>query len=167
MIKTVYLLLISTFLLWGGFRIVTSIQFDRNCGGYLKRAADANTVEIAKNELRYAISYAEKEQLTSGYTSVIWKTPNEDIGFWYNNLKASLGELEIINPAATQLEKVNVLMKLRETLLDSGEKSVIVTYPSGISVFPNNTAVAIIGVLSGIFTLMGIVLLVREYERYY
>lgn len=76
-----------------GTRAVKSVQFNQNCGGYLKRAADANTVETAKEELSKAISYIEANNLTQGYTSVMWQTPNEDLGFWYKNLKSSETEL--------------------------------------------------------------------------
>lgn len=52
------------FLAWGTTRIVKSVQFELNCTQYLKRAADANTVELAKEELSKAISYAEQNNLT-------------------------------------------------------------------------------------------------------
>ena len=48
------------FLLWAGVRIVNHIQFDRNIGGYLKRAADANTVELAEKNLSVAVEYLER-----------------------------------------------------------------------------------------------------------
>lgn len=126
-------------LLWVGTMIYNSIQFDRHCEGYLKRAADANTVEMAKEQLSLAVNYCEANGLTSGYTSVIYTTPDEDVAFWYKNLKSSLAELNAVSPNATQLEKTNVLMKLRETLLDTDNKGeTIVTYPSGIPQFPYN-----------------------------
>ncbi|MDP2696363.1 MAG: hypothetical protein Q8O87_03920 [bacterium] len=31
--------------------LVLCINFDRNCGGYLKRAADANTIQLAEENL--------------------------------------------------------------------------------------------------------------------
>ena len=125
---------------WIGQRTVAYIQFDRKCAGYLKRAADSNTVEMAVGELSIAVQYATRHKLTTGYTSVLWTTPDEDVGFWYSNLTASLKELRSVKPDAGQLEKTNVLMKLRETLLDSGEKgSTVITVPNGITVYPNNT----------------------------
>lgn len=78
----------------------------------------------------------EANSLTSGYTSILWRTPDEDIGFWYKNLKASQNELQNLKPESV-LEKTNVLMKLRETLVDTGEKS-NVTVPKGLAVYPNN-----------------------------
>ena len=129
-----------SFCLWGTVRIVKGITFNQECGGYLSRAANANTVDLAKTELKRATDYLEQRDLTEGYTSVLWKTPDEDIGFWYSNLKASLDELEATAPDATPLERSNVLMKLRETLMtSSSEGGSSVTVPDGISVYPSNT----------------------------
>lgn len=154
----IILCLIIPFLLWIGTRTIKSIQYNQNCGGYLKRAADSNTVDQAKEQLKIAITYMENNNLTSGYTSVLWKTPDEDVGFWYKNIKTAYDELEKISPDASQLEKTNVLMKLRETLLDNGESGTIVTEPDGISVFPNNVAFAIFGTISLILLLLPILI---------
>lgn len=136
------------FLIWSGLRIYNSIVYDIHCGGHLKRAADANTVDTAKKELAEALKYLEDNKMTEGYTSVLWKTPSEDVGFWYQNLKSAHEELEKVTPETTQLERTNVLMKLRETLLDHGEKGDSVTAPGGISVFPSNTPYFIFGWLT-------------------
>jgi len=120
----------------GGF---WSINFDRKCSGYLKRAADANTVELAARELDKAIQYMERNELTKGVTSVLYYTPDEDIGWLYENLKKSANELADLPSNATPLEKSNMLMKLRETLLDHGDKgSTSVTMPPGIHKYPYN-----------------------------
>lgn len=126
--------------MWAGFRIGYNISFDVNCGGYLKRAADANTVELAHEELQKALGYIENHHLTSGSTRILFDYPSLDLGFWHKNLSASNEELAKITPATTQLEKTNVLIKLRETLLDHGEKGVHVTMPDGISIYPYNWA---------------------------
>lgn len=118
--------------------IVKSISFNQNCGGYLKRAADANTIEMAQTELKRTLDYLEENDITKGYTSVMWRTPDEDVEFWYNNIKTSYAELEELSNTATSLEKSNMLIKLRETLMDSGEKGSHITVPDGISRFPNN-----------------------------
>ena len=127
-----------------GYRVYKNIVFKQNVTGYLKRAADANTIGLAKEELSRAITYLEKNQLTKGYTSVIYITPDEDIDFWYRNLKTSQSELQNLN-SDSPLEKTNVLIKLRETLLDTSSKGTKVTVPKGISVFPNNTLWLILG----------------------
>ncbi len=101
-----------------------------------------------------AISYIEKEQMTSGYTSVLWQAPDEDVSFWYSNLKSALEELKQVKPEATQLEKSNVLMKLRETLLDNSSS---VTAPQGISVYPHNAIVFYWGILSIVLFGVGVI----------
>jgi len=126
------------FLAWAGVSAYKSVRFDQDIGGHLKRAADANTVELATKEMELALTNIEQRNLTSGYTSIFYRTPDEDIEYWYSNLSASLAELKSINPNSAQLEKSNLLMKLRETLLDSGNKSTSVTCPGGISVYPLN-----------------------------
>lgn len=119
-----------------GVRISKSVAFKQNVSGYLKRAADANTIDMANAELTKVIDYLEANNLTSGYTSVMWETPDEDIGFWYQNLKASQQELENLK-SDSALERTNVLMKLRETLLDTSEKTKV-TIPKGLDVYPDN-----------------------------
>ena len=126
------------FIIWGAVRGINSIQFNVNCGGYLKRASDANTVEMARGELQKAIAYAEKNKLTEGSTRLIFDYPSCDVGFWFNNLKASDEELSKVTKETSQLEKTNLLIKLRETLLDHAKEGVTVTLPEGISVFPYN-----------------------------
>ncbi len=129
-------------------RIKNAVSFNVNCEQYIKRAANAGTVEMAKEELAQAISYAEEHDLTEGVVSIILHQPKNDIGYWYQNMKRSYEELEELPEEATALEKTNVLMKLRETLTDQKESSVSVTHPDGISIYPNNVLYCIWGVLS-------------------
>ena len=137
--------------------ITKSVLMEQNCTGYLKRAADANTVKTAKEQLQKSIQYLEANNLTKGYTSVLWQTPDEDIEFWYNNLKASESELMKVDSTTSSMEKTNLLMKLRETILDNGEKSDNLTVPSGLSRYPNN---GMWGVLSWLATLIIIGLII-------
>ena len=130
------------FLVICGYSIVDSVQFDRNCGGHLKRAADANSIEMAQAELQIAIDYIESNDLDTGYTSVLYTTPDEDLGFWAKNLNQANNELlaMIDTDTATNLEKSNMLIKLRETLIDhkGGDTGDSVTVPRGTSRYPNN-----------------------------
>lgn len=136
---------------------VKDVQFTQNCEGYLKQAADANTVELASDRLDKAIKYAEDHGLTSGYTSVIYNTEDENIGFWYDNLKACQKELKsAVN--ASQLEKSNVLMKVRESLTDEGENGIDLTIPDGLYKYPNNVAWAIVEFISLFLFLGGFIL---------
>lgn len=138
------------FLGWGATRGILYIQFDRNVEGYLKRAADANTVQLAAENLDVALKHIEREEWTSGYTNIMYRTPNEDVGFWYKNLRASRDELNQIKPETSLMERTNVLMKLCETLLDHQSKGVSVTTPPGIPIFPFNALFAIWAWVSGI-----------------
>jgi len=116
-----------------------SVSLDQNCLGHFKRAADASTIETAETELRIGLDYLEKENLTTGYTSVLWKTPDEDIKFWYENIKSAKNELNSLPKNSSNMEKSNMLIKLRETLLDHGNKgSESITCPDGLSRYPNN-----------------------------
>jgi hypothetical protein len=119
-------------------RITKSVLLNQNCIGYLKRAADANTVETAKEQLQKSIQYLEVNNLTKGYTSVLWQTPDEDVEFWYKNLKASERELMKVDSTTSSMEKTNLLMKLRETLLDNSKEGDSLTVPIGLSRYPNN-----------------------------
>ncbi len=139
---------------WSTVRIQKAVQFDMNCTQYIKRAADANTVETAKEELAKAISYAEENNLTEGVVSVFLHQPINDIGYWYKNMVESYSGLDNIPEDATSLERSNALMKLRETLTDGGESGVSVTIPNGISIYPRNVSFFWCGLLSGIFSLI-------------
>ena len=131
---------------------VKTIQFDQDCAGYLKQAADANTAAIALDRVTKALDYIERNRLTKGYTSVLWTTEDENIGFWYENVKACKSELEAcLN--SSQLEQTNVLMKVRESLMDGKE----LTIPNGISRYPNNAVWMIFGWLSSLLIVGGII----------
>lgn len=136
--------------------IVKQINLKQNCTGYLQRASNANTVETAIQELEKATSYLESNNLTSGYTSILWRTPDEDISFWYNNIKSSLVELNKVDENTTALEKSNLLMKLRETLTDNGKEGDQLIIPDGLSRYPNNGIFSIFMWLSG-FIIIGLI----------
>lgn len=129
--------------------ITMRIEFSQNCIGYLRQAADANTIELALDRLDRAIDYVEKKDWTDGYTSVLWKTEDENIGFWYANLTASRQELADAKDSP-QLEKSNVLMKLRETLTESTEHGTSITYPDGLWKYPHNGLFAVFAVIINI-----------------
>lgn len=133
---------------------VKSIQFNQQCAGYLKQAADANTVELALGRINLALDYIEAHNLTNGYTSVIYRTEDENIGYWYENIKACQKELEA-NMDASSLEKSNVLMKVRESLTDEGEDGTVLTIPDGISRYPNNLMWGVLLLLSLFLFIIG------------
>jgi len=161
--KIIGFLLISVSIVIFGIRVSKNIQIKQNVSGYLKRAADANTIKLANQELTRVIDYLEANNLTTGYTSIFYQTPNEDIGFWYENLKASQNELTNLE-SESALERTNVLIKLRETLVDSGNKTKV-TVPKGLEVFPNNTLWAILTLAAFILIVSGIVFIAIGYDN--
>ena len=100
-------------------------------------AADANSVELAEKHLTSSIKYLEENNLIAGSTGIIFHSPTNDLGLWYENLKSAQAQLQELNSKEelTELEESNALMKLRETLLNS-EGSV--THPSMISFYPSH-----------------------------
>lgn len=145
--KFLAILLLIISICFGVYMVILSITFDQKCGGYLKQVADANTIELALDRINKAIDYIEAKHLTSGYTSIIYKTEDENIGFWYNNIIACRNELEsAIN--TTQLEQTNVLMKVRESLIDTVEGDTVLTIPQGICRYPNNLLFAILSFMA-------------------
>lgn len=139
------------------------IEFNQDCKGYLNQAASANTVELALDRLDKALVYIESNGWTNGYTSILWKTEDENVGFWYDNLKASRQELmnAIDSP---QLEQTNVLMKLRETLTDNGEHGTYVEYPAGLWKYPHNTLYAILAWVANILGFLAFAFIVAWLE---
>ena len=115
--------------------LVKSIQFEANCGDYLRLAADANSIDMAERHLSTAITYLEDNNLTSGYTKIFVYYPKNDLGLWYENLKTAQTQLQEMQVSDyTELDQSNMLMKLRETILDEDGS---LTHPEGISLIPN------------------------------
>lgn len=141
--------------------VVKYIKFDQKCAGYLKNTADANTVELALERINHAIDYIEEHNLTDGYTSVLWKTEDENINYWYKNILACKNELEGCLDG-TALEKSNVLMKVRESLTDAGEKGTKLTIPTGISRYPYNALWGVLRLISYIILCAGMVITIQE-----
>lgn len=141
--------------------MVKGIQFDQKCGGFLKQAADANSVELAEKQLNLAIDYIESNALTSGYTSILYNTEDENVGFWYDNLKECQKELAETKGNST-LENTNVLMKLRESLTDDSEHGTTLTIPAGISLYPHNLGFMLLNLISVVVLFISLFFLVIE-----
>lgn len=146
--------------LWICLRVYNDVSFSINCEEHIKRAADANTVDSAKQELTYALKYLEDHKSTEGNTSIFFSSPANDVKFWYENLKSSHEELNKVTTETSQLERTNVLMKLRETLLDHGSQGDSVTKPSGMSVFPHNKTFFYTGAIFTVLAIFGGVVII-------
>ena len=101
------------------------------------------------------MDYIEENNLTQGYTSVLWRTEDENIGYWYENIQACREEL-VKCADGTQLEKSNVLMKVRESLTDNGDHGTVLTIPDGIHKYPNNALWGILLTVSWIVLFIGV-----------
>lgn len=129
---------------------VVGLQFNRDFKGYLKRAADANSLEMAERELSKAISYLNYRDLNTeegrnrgwvnDHTSMVYGTPDEQLSFFYDNIVESRNELRTVisSGTATPTDRSNLLIKLRETLIDHQSDGDSVTYPMGLDVYPHN-----------------------------
>ncbi len=147
--------------LYGGVRILNNITYEQDVGGHLKRAADANQPQLALEEINIAIKGMERLGLCNEiesnpkaecYTSVLYTTPNEDIGFWRTNIIQTARDLENLPAESSHLDIS--LIKIRETLLDGGKT---VTDPEGISIYPRNTLWAVFWVIGLVILFVAIV----------
>ena len=153
--KYIPLILISIAICILGYRIYLVQSLNMNMTAYLERAANASTIELATNEIKTSLCYLENNNMTSGHTSIFFEDPTEDVEFWYTNLKTTLTELENSSHAST-LEKTNVLLKLKHTLLTNKGK---VKKPQGLEVYPNNTIWAMLVTMSIVIGLVGFILI--------
>jgi hypothetical protein len=87
---------------------------------------------------------------------VCYRTPDEDLAFWFGNLRGALEGLEAMPASANGMERTNTLMKLRETLLDTTTKGTVVTSPPGVSKFPHNLSYLVAEIVTGIVAIIGL-----------
>lgn len=145
--------------------IVQSVDFSANCGNYLELAADANSIEIAEKQLTKAVDYLEANNLTSGHTKIFVYYPKNDIGMWYDNLKTAQLQLRdmLEQDEITELEESNMLMKLRETILnDDGT----LTHPEGISLHPNYALMFWLNSTLWLLWILGVAMCIFAYNEY-
>ena len=141
--------------------MVFHAKFMIECGGHLERAANATNIKIATQELDVAVRYLERHNLTSGYTSILYNTPEEDLGFAYQNIKSANDELKAMPDTISNLEESNMLIKLRETLTNKDGLAI----PDGISRYPYNLAFALATWVSLIVLLVGIPYTIYQAEE--
>jgi len=147
---------LANFALW--------INFKKGCADYLKLAGDAPDIYKAQEFLSKALDFMEKTGRTKGNSAFFFKTPRNDVGTWYQQIKGAektlkeLIEQEKVEPhSVDRLTKDNALMKIREVVLDEGNEGVRVTLPQHIDVFPKQVLFLFLymgfGILAAIFWL--------------
>lgn len=139
---------IFVFMTWAATVIVLSIQFDQKCSGHILNACNATTVELASSELRTALDYLEEKELITGYTSILYKTEKDNIGFFYNNVKNCYEYVETlkeqnIEPFNQALQLQSIKDKLVAELGHKNGKAEFIRKPQGISRYPHNLAYCI------------------------
>ena len=142
---------------WLGVRIYKDYRFSVDCKAYIKRAAVASDIDVAKEELGKAIDYIEKNNLTEGIVSIFLKNPKNDIGYWYNTLNNTYKQLMEFPRDATQLEKSNFMMRVNESI---GGLST----PEGIEIYPHNVLYLWWSIISIIGAVIFIIVSVVEIE---
>lgn len=150
---------------YAGACLLGEINFDQDIGGHLKLAADANSTELAEERLSIAVESMRNRNFCLGATrcstSIIYKTPDEDVGYWRENIEYTLKDLQSMSKEerANNLIESNQLIKVRETLMDGNQ----VTTPPGIARYPSNGGYALWGSLSLIALLISGGIAFRDY----
>ncbi|MFC3813303.1 hypothetical protein [Lacihabitans lacunae] len=129
----------------------------------LTKAVNASTKEIASEELTKTLTYLKSKKLTKGFTSIMWKTKNEDIGYWYENLEASKRKLQP-QKSANRLENTLALKKLNEAIMDTGKKTRPIV-PEGLAVYPNNKQWAFLMTIATLMAIIGTTILIHEADK--
>ncbi|MCL2351276.1 MAG: hypothetical protein FWC55_01960 [Firmicutes bacterium] len=138
------------FIAWAIIRITAYYQFSVGCGQYLRRAATANSISLAASNLDSAIQYLEDRNLTSGQVSIFLKQPQNDITYWYSNLKSAQTGLQNMKSDATQLEVSNELMKIKESLISTTSDGEALILPEGIEIYPHNGLLFWMSLIGGV-----------------
>lgn len=75
----------------------------------------------------------------------------------YQNLKNSEEELRKVDHSTSQTERTNVLMKLRETIVDHEEDGDVITCPQYLSVFPHQSLINGLCISTLLFAIIGFI----------
>ncbi len=155
-LRVIAVMLITPMLIWVATRGYFIWRFNSAVKTPLVRAVEATTVDAAVSELKGVVSYLHNARLTSGHTSILYRTPPEDVGAWYGNIEGYLGELRQFLGEPGSRERVNRLLERRRTLI--GTSDVKVRVPPGISVYPHNKVWGVFGAVSLILFVIGVLL---------
>lgn len=158
-----------SFILVAIFSTIMWYSFNKNCGDYLKLAADAPSIKLADKFLGKALNYIEENNLTEGNSAFIFHTPSADVGIWYNQIRGAkettsgiINRIQKDSTSVTQLEMDNALMKIREVVMDAGEKGISITKPTKIIYYPHQWAMLIWWILSALVLGIGILIAMSD-----
>jgi hypothetical protein len=146
---------------WGGVVMYKGVRFDQDIGGHLELAASANSIPLAEEQMGIAIAGIDAWNICPPpenvcFTSIFYRTPDDDVAFWRRNLQQAHDELEKLQgQELDKLTESNQLIKLRETLMRSGSEGASLDRPQGISRYPSNVAFCVWGSLSFALSCIG------------
>lgn len=135
----------------GASGLVRDIHNQRDVKGWLELAASAPTVERADEFLGKAIDGIERKGWTSGNSALFFRNPDMDLAIWYSQITgAKATTSDIMGRDATQLERDNALMKIREVLTEDGEKGTKIDCPGNLTWFPGQLGIFCIAIFAGL-----------------
>ena len=117
--------LIVIFAAWAALRIVAAIRYDIAVSAHVNNAVHAVDFEVAENEMAIAIENFEAFGLTEGCTGVLYKSPADDVGLYYQKLLDAREEYRTFS-SESELEKFSLQQRMEESLKTAA--------PSNISV---------------------------------
>ena len=94
-------------------RIDKGIQFNTSCNSYITAAVEAESPQLAKENLAKALTYLESNKLTSGNSSIL-RGHRDDISRWYQTISNSYTKLN--TTPLEKLEKSNYLIQMRKDI---------------------------------------------------
>lgn len=150
------------------FSVIRWYGLKAECSDYLKLSADAPSIQKADHFLGEALKYLERKKLTKGNSAFLFRTPSNDVGIWYEQIKGAKETTEDILKrdslvTVAQLEKDNALMKVREVILDEGSSGTEVTLPAHLTTFPYQWLFFLWWIFTVIVLIIGIIVWRREY----
>jgi len=132
----VSILLVLPFIGWSITRISLSNHLDNTFTYHIDRASATSDIDEAANEMHLAKQYLEKRDMAHGYTSVVWRSEDEDLGVFYGTIVKRSNYLDDLQTIHTRDKTVfeDMITYTRMTNMKAQEQKV----PDGISIYPHN-----------------------------
>lgn len=154
-------LLAMPFFGWAITRIVKNQEFDNNATYYIDGASKAKDIKSACEQINIANDYLVNNGLTSGYTSIISRTPDEDLFVFYQDIDKKMKYFCLTKDYTDESYII-----LYQKYVDMREmKPHDISVPPGISIYPYNLLYLIwmfVSIVMAIISIIGIVTFIDE-----
>lgn len=138
--------------------IIMAQNFEDTHGRLLRRAATAQTAEVALSSLDQALRGLEADGLTHGNTAFFRARRETDIGLWYQGLRSARTELQtaLASSPASEASQQLALRRFHDRLAYGGPEGTVLIMPESIACHPWNRA--LLGILFALvlFVFLGI-----------